>query len=185
MSTTSRSTRDAEHLVLVDRDDRPIGSLPKLDCHLNGGVLHRAFSVMILNRAGEVLIQRRSARKLLWPMYWSNACCSHPRVEESVEEAAQRRLREELGATAPLTRLYQFVYREAYLDVGVEHECCHVLLGRLESEQVRADPAEVAEWRFLAQADLERELETSPDAYTPWMRMEWRRLTREFASQLR
>src|SRR6185437_11810517 len=90
------SAADSELLILVDESDREIGQLSKAECHRGSGVLHRAFSLLIFNEAGELLLQQRSAHKRLWPLYWSNSCCSHPRRAESMETAIHRRLYEEL-----------------------------------------------------------------------------------------
>src|SRR5471032_3303829 len=88
---------ESESLILVDEADREIGHLSKSECHEGRGILHRAFSVLIFNGHGELLLQQRAASKPLWPLFWSNSCCSHPRRSESMEGAVQRRLREELG----------------------------------------------------------------------------------------
>ena len=109
---------DLEDLILVNSDDENLGTRPKRECHLNQGALHRAFSVFIFNSAGEVLLQQRTAQKFLWPLYWSNACCSHPRAGEDSEEAAHRRLKQELGISVSLTYLYKFEYQARYENVG-------------------------------------------------------------------
>ena len=92
-----------EELILVDELDREIGQGAKSECHAGNGILHRAFSVFIFNSRNELLLQRRSAEKPLWPNYWSNTCCSHPRVGESMGEAVNRRLAQELGIECSLT----------------------------------------------------------------------------------
>src|SRR5471030_3052775 len=93
---------DPDALILVDEADRSLGFLSKSLCHEGRGILHRAFSLLIFNDAGDLLIQQRAAGKRLWPLYWSNSCCSHPRSGESMEAATQRRLRQELGIACPL-----------------------------------------------------------------------------------
>src|SRR5271163_4852665 len=94
-------------LILVDEADRGVGYLSKALCHEGQGVLHRAFSLLIFNSRGELLIQQRSPGKRLWPLYWSNSCCSHPRGQESLEGATQRRLYQELGISCPLRYLFK------------------------------------------------------------------------------
>ncbi|HVS02847.1 MAG TPA: isopentenyl-diphosphate delta-isomerase, partial [Thermoanaerobaculia bacterium] len=89
-----------EELILVDEDDREVGHLSKAEAHAGEGVLHRAFSVLLFDRRGNLLLQRRAGGKQLWPGYWSNSCCSHPRRGESMEVATRRRLAEELGVDA-------------------------------------------------------------------------------------
>lgn len=167
----------AEQLILVDSDDREIGAMPKKDCHLGDGVLHRAFSVFLFNSAGDVLLQRRSADKPLWPLYWSNACCSHPRVGESLEQAAQRRLREELGVECSLRFLYKFEYQANYADVGAECELCHVYVGESDGP---FDPneSELDDLRFFSRVELADRLDAEPDSFTPWFKMEWEAITR-------
>lgn len=99
---------ESELLILVDEQDREIGHGSKAACHDGEGVLHRAFSLFIFNEAGELLLQQRSAQKRLWPMFWSNSCCSHPRQGETMEQAVHRRLEQELGMTSALQYLYKF-----------------------------------------------------------------------------
>ena len=164
---------DAEPLILVNEADEAIGQLPKRDCHLNDGVLHRAFSVFIFNAAGEVLLQQRSAAKLLWPGYWSNACCSHPRAGEDCRAAAQRRVKQELGIEPPLAYLYKFRYQARFNDVGAEHELCWVFAGQAEASELAPNANEIAAWRYLPPAALEEALATRPQDYTPWLRLEW------------
>lgn len=162
----------ADTLILVDAADRETGFLSKEECHRGNGVLHRAFSVFLFNAAGEVLLQRRSAEKPLWPLFWSNSCCSHPRRGEAVEAAARRRVREELALSCTLEFLYKFEYQARYLDVGSEHELCWVFAGRAEGTPVPV-AAEIAEWRWVAPAALGEEIAAAPDRFTPWLRLEW------------
>ena len=118
-----------DSLVCVDFDDVELYPLSKAECHLGEGVLHRAFSVFLLDPSGtRVLLQQRAAPKLLWPGFWSNSCCSHPRWQEPMESAVQRRLAEELGVNAPVRQLYSFIYHAQFEDVGAERELCHVFL---------------------------------------------------------
>src|ERR1700678_465027 len=133
---------DSDALILVDEADRSLGVLSKALCHEGRGVLHRAFSLLIFNERGELLIQQRSASKRLWPLYWSNSCCSHPRRAESMESATRRRLREELGLQCPLQFLYKFEYQAQFDEAGAEHELCSVYLGRTD-EPVRANGQEI------------------------------------------
>ncbi len=167
---------DLEDLILVNASDEAIGTLPKRECHEQDGQLHRAFSVFIFNRAGEVLLQKRSPQKMLWPMFWSNACCSHPRAGEDAEEAAHRRLQQELGISTTLTYLYKFQYQARFGDVGSENELCWVWVGQAEADDVAPNENEIAEWQFVSKATLDQALENNPGAYTPWMKMEWQRI---------
>jgi isopentenyl-diphosphate delta-isomerase len=163
---------DREELILVDEHDREIGSRSKAACHLGTGVLHRAFSIFVFNGANELLLQQRSAEKLLWPNFWSNTCCSHPRRGESMQGAVERRLLQEFGFTCPLEFLYKFKYQAQYGTIGAEHEYCWVYYGKYDGP-VDANVNEIAAWRHVGIADLERELGAAPDTFTPWFKMEW------------
>jgi len=173
-----------EKLILVDEDDNEIGNLSKEECHDGRGRLHRAFSLFIFNDRGEVLLQQRSAQKRLWPLYWSNACCSHPRRGEEMEEAINRRLHQELGLTGELDFLFKFIYQARYGEAGSEHELCWVYLGR-SSQPVAANANEVAQWRFVPVDTLDAELEANPRQFTPWIKLEWQRIRDEFEPRLR
>ena len=162
----------AERLILVNSQDVSVGTLSKTECHAGEGVLHRAFSVFLFNSRHELLLQRRSASKPLWPLYWSNSCCSHPREGETLDVAARRRLRQELGVECPLEFLYKFEYQAFFEQVGAEHELCHVFAGRFDGA-VNANPTEIAEIRFLGKAQIDEELAVNPAAFTPWFKLEW------------
>jgi isopentenyl-diphosphate delta-isomerase len=162
----------SEQLILVDEHDREIGCKPKSECHAGKGILHRAFSIFVFNSDNELLLQKRSPDKLLWPNYWSNTCCSHPRRGESMEQAVSRRLDQELGFECPLEFLYKFKYQAPYGTVGAEHEYCWVYYGRYDGA-VDVNVNEIAQWRFIGVADLEQELEVAPETFTPWFKMEW------------
>lgn len=182
--TTARIvSSEGESLILVDLDDKEKGVLSKAECHDGEGVLHRAFSVFLFNRDGELLLQQRAAGKRLWPMFWSNTCCSHPRQGESIEVAAVRRLEDELHASAELEFVYKFSYRAKFQDLGSEHELCHVFLGRLDGD-VRPNETEIEALRFVLAGQLEEEFQTRPEQFTPWFRMEWQRLNDEFPEVL-
>ena len=166
---------EAEELILVDEEDREIGHLSKAECHDGDGVLHRAFSIFIFNRRGELLLQRRSAEKRLWPLFWSNSCCSHPRRGEDIAEATRRRLQQELGMTSELDHLFTFSYHARYRDRGSEREMCWVFAGSSD-ETPRFNRNEIAEVRWIAPGDLERELAETPESFTPWFKQEWPRV---------
>lgn len=172
-----------EALILVDENDNDQGFLSKAECHDGNGILHRAFSVFLFNDAGELLLQRRSSAKRLWPMYWSNSCCSHPRRGESFEVATRRRLRDELNVAANIEFVYRFVYHAQFGDLGAEHESCHVFLGRLDGP-VRPNATEIESLRFVSALDLDRELIEGPDEFTPWLKLEWQELQDDFGSIL-
>ena len=169
----------SEELILVDELDREIGRRSKRECHEGSGILHRAFSIFVFNAHNELLLQQRSADKPLWPGYWSNTCCSHPRVGESMAQAVRRRLEEELGFVCPLTFLYKFKYHAQYGALGAEHEYCWVYHGRYDGA-VDANLNEVADWRFVGVESLDRQLQAFPQRYTPWFKMEWAEIRHRF-----
>ena len=174
---------EAEELILVDEEDRETGFLSKADCHDGEGRLHRAFSVFLFNPEGELLLQQRAAGKRLWPGYWSNTCCSHPRRGESIELASERRLADELNIGAELEFVYKFIYRAPFGDAGSEYEFCHVFVGRVEGE-ARPNVSEIAATRFLSPAALKVELRNEPDRFTPWFKLEWEALTSTYRDVL-
>lgn len=160
-----------EQVILVDADDREVGVLGKLAAHENGGVRHRAFSVFIVDPQGRWLLQRRAAGKYHFPGLWTNACCSHPRPGEDTAAAAHRRLREELGFDCPLTERFQFEYKATSAAEGLtEHELDHVFTG-VHGGEVKPNPEEVGETRWVQVAELERELQAWPEAFTPWFKL--------------
>jgi isopentenyl-diphosphate Delta-isomerase len=170
---------ESDSLILVDEADREVGHLDKARCHDGQGVLHRAFSLLIFNDAGELLLQQRSAGKRLWPLYWSNSCCSHPRRAETMETAIHRRLHEELGLRCPLQFLFKFQYQAQFDAAGAEQELCSVFVGRT-SDPVRVDPGEIVAWRWISPAALQAELAgPGADRFTPWFVMEWERILRD------
>ena len=172
-----------ERLILVDANDRQTGVLDKSACHDGDGVLHRAFSVFVFNSAGELLLQQRAADKRLWPLYWSNSCCSHPREGETMEGAADRRLQQELGLQCELKFVYKFHYQARYGDLGSEHELCSVFIGHSSGQPV-INTTEIADWRWLSPAALSAELQQHPGDFTPWLKMEWQALTSRHAGAL-
>lgn len=157
-----------EEVVLVDEAGREIGSAEKLEAHRNGGRLHLAFSILLFDRNGETLLQRRSKRKYHFGGLWTNACCGHPRPGEVLAEAARRRLGEELGVDADLHEVFCFVYRASDARSGLsEHELDHVFVGRLDAEP-RPDPEEIDDLRWIECAELERDVAAHPERFTPW-----------------
>lgn len=166
---------DDEPLILVDEDDNIVGFESKSHCHDGDGLLHRAFSIFVFNSAGEVLLQQRSAEKRLWPLYWSNSCCSHPRRGEDDLAAARRRIREELAISPDLRFLYKFRYQARFGDLGAEHELCSIY-ATVSDDPARVNVNEIAACEFVDADSLDAALAEEPDAYTPWLRLEWPRI---------
>jgi isopentenyl-diphosphate delta-isomerase len=175
---------DSEPLILVDAADREVGHLSKARCHQGPGVLHRAFSLLIFNGAGEMLLQQRAPSKRLWPLYWSNSCCSHPRRAETLETAIHRRLYEELGLRCPLQFLFKFQYQAQFGAEGAEHELCSVFIGRHGGRAVRADRNEILSWRWVSPQALQSEIARGSASFTPWFLIEWARIWRDHRADL-
>jgi isopentenyl-diphosphate delta-isomerase len=170
---------DSEPLILVDETDREVGHLSKARCHQGRGVLHRAFSLLIFNGAGEWLLQQRAPSKRLWPLYWSNSCCSHPRRAETLEAAIHRRLYEELGLRCPLHFLFKFQYQAQFDAAAAEHELCSVFIGSC-TDPVSINQNEIVAWRWSTPEALQAEIAgPGAESFTPWFVLEWDRIWRD------
>lgn len=157
---------------LVDDRGAGLGACSVAEAHQPPGRLHRAFSVLLYDRTGRVLLQRRAGGKTRFASRWSNSCCGHPAPGANLARAAARRLAAELGLTAgsPLTEVGVFTYRAVdSAGGGVEHEWDHVLVGTLESGVPAPDPTEVSEYAWVAPPRLDAAIATAPDTYTPWL----------------
>jgi isopentenyl-diphosphate delta-isomerase len=156
-----------ERVVLVDRNDREIGTEEKLRAH-ESGVLHRAVSVFVFDAHGRILLQRRARRKYHSAGKWSNTCCSHPRPGETPSDAAHRRLGEEMGISSELTPAFSFIYR-AELDHGlIEHELDHVFVGTFTGAPA-PDVHEVSSWGWMPMATLIADCAAAPADYSAWL----------------
>lgn len=156
-----------ETVTLVDEDDNEIGSSGKLPAHRDGK-LHRAFSILVSNSKGELLLQRRAAGKYHFASLWSNTCCGHPRPGEDTRAAAERRLWEEFGFTVALQKLDAFQYRAEDANSGlIEHEYLHVLHGCFDDEPT-PNPDEIGAYRWMRPANIQRTFTRRPDWFTPW-----------------
>ena len=180
MKIKDRNPRQHEvQLIRVDGDDTILGYCEKGRCHARNGLLHRAFSVFIFNDEKKLLLQRRSKEKLLWPLYWSNSVCSHPRKGENYETAAARRVKEELGIECGLHFLFKFQYQVNFEDIGAEHELCAVFIGRTNSP-VFINKEEIAEIKYLSIDAVEEELKVNSAQYSPWFKIEWGRIRKGY-----
>ena len=158
-----------EQVVLVDQADNEVGTMEKMEAHRKG-LLHRAFSICIFNADNEMMLQRRAAEKYHSGNLWTNTCCSHPRPEETVLEAAKRRLVEEMGFQCDMREVHAFVYR-AELDQGlIEHELDHVLFGEYEGKP-EINPEEVSEWKYMSLDAIEEGIKKNPQEYTEWFKL--------------
>lgn len=176
---------ERDELIVVDAADNAIGTLSKAACHDGDGILHRAFSLFVFDESGRLLLQRRAPGKRLWPGYWSNSCCSHPRSGESMEQAVGRRLHEELGLDCALTKLFSFTYQARFGSAGSEHEHCTVFVGR-SGEDPTVNANEIDAWRWIDGDALDEELskDTDDTCFTPWFKIEWERLRSEYVDTI-
>ncbi|HAD97230.1 MAG TPA: isopentenyl-diphosphate delta-isomerase [Cryomorphaceae bacterium] len=158
-----------ENVVLVDEHDNELGLMEKMEAHRQG-LLHRAFSVFILNSNGELMMQQRAFHKYHSGGLWTNTCCSHPRHNERPEDAAHRRLQEEMGFDCPLNKLFDFVYRAEFDNDMTEHEFDHLYVGYSDSTP-RINPDEVASWKWMSLEELERDMAVNSDDYTEWFKI--------------
>ncbi|HRN99531.1 MAG TPA: isopentenyl-diphosphate Delta-isomerase [Flavobacterium sp.] len=158
-----------ENVILVNEKDEQIGLMPKLEAHQKA-VLHRAFSVFLMNAKGEVMLQQRAAHKYHSPLLWTNTCCSHQREGETNVQAGNRRLFEEMGITANLKELFHFIYKAPFDNGLTEHELDHVMFGRFEGEPV-INPDEVANWKWMKLEDIKADMAKNPDVYTVWFKI--------------
>ena len=170
-------SKNTEEIVLIDSNDQPLGTSPKATIHTSATPLHRGFSVFIFNSLGQVLLQKRALSKITWPGIWSNSCCGHPALGESSTQAASRRLKYELGlellASEIVVVLPKYRYR-AELNGIVENEICPVMVA-FSSSDVKANPDEVAETKWLDWRDFMNMLSKSND-FSVWCNEESRLL---------
>ena len=158
-----------EEVILVDENDHETGTMEKMEVHKRG-LLHRAFSIFILNRKGFLLLQKRASGKYHSPGLWTNTCCSHPRPGETIMLAAVRRLGEEMGIHCPLQKSFQFIYKAQFDNGLTEHELDHVLVGVSDDLPV-PDYDEVEDFSYMDVDFLSYDIETNPAKYTVWFRI--------------
>lgn len=159
----------ADDIILVDGSDSQIGTGEKMNVH-RCALLHRAFSILIYNEKGEMLLQRRAAFKYHCPGLWTNACCSHPRPGEDLIAAAERRLKEEMGFIVPIKKTgLEFIYKIKVGDL-TEHEYDHVLKGLFDGEPI-LNPEEADAYKWISLKNLIEDMETNPQNYTPWFKL--------------
>ncbi len=158
----------SERVILVDENDLPIGEMDKLEAHQKN-CLHRAFSIILWNDNNEMLIHQRATGKYHSSDLWTNTCCSHQRTSETTLEAAQRRLKEEMGIEAPLKQAFYFIY-QVDLEGGVsEHELDHVLLGKFNDVPL-INLEEAQAYRWVKMEDLLVEINEEPLKFTYWFK---------------
>lgn len=158
-----------EEVILVDQHDTPLGTMEKLEAHQKG-LLHRAFSVFIFTSDGELLLQKRALHKYHSAGLWTNTCCSHPRPGEEILAAANRRLKEEVGISAPLVHRTAFVYKSEFENGLTEHEYDHVFVGMSDADP-EINEEEVAELRYATIEDIKQEIARHPEQFTTWFKI--------------
>jgi isopentenyl-diphosphate delta-isomerase len=158
-----------EEIILVDEQDNAIGTMEKMEAHQKG-VLHRAFSVLLFNASGQVLLQKRSRKKYHSGGLWTNTCCSHPAPNELIEEATRRRLKHEMGIDVQPEFAFKFIYKAALDRNLIEHEFDHVFTATFNGTPV-INKEEVESWRFMDLTALRADIQQSPEAYTPWLKL--------------
>jgi isopentenyl-diphosphate delta-isomerase len=165
-----------EKVILVDELDHEIGVAEKLEAHQAPGRLHRAFSILIFDPGGRMLLQRRAAVKYHFGGLWTNACCGHPRPGEELVKAARRRMKEELGRDTELRPVFSFRYTARDEQSGLtEDELDHVLFGELVGE-ANPNPDEIDALRWVECDELVSDVKQNPEIYTPWFRLLLERL---------
>ena len=168
-----------ETIVLVDEQDRPVGYEEKMAAHSNGGKLHRAFSIFVLNSRGEILLQQRAKAKHTFRSLWTNPCCSHPLKGEALENAVHRKLKQEFGFDTDLKEVFSFTYEATDPESKLtEHEFDHVFIGRFDGVP-KPNPEEIQDWKWTTATDLKKDLKTSPGNFTPWFRIAFEALEKK------
>ncbi|MDD2986256.1 isopentenyl-diphosphate Delta-isomerase [Flavobacterium sp.] len=158
-----------EKVILVNERDEPIGLMPKLEAH-EKAVLHRAFSVFILNDKKEVMLQQRAHQKYHSPLLWTNTCCSHQREGETNIQAGKRRLIEEMGFSADLKELFHFIYKAPFDNGLTEHELDHVMIGYYNGEPI-INHEEVEDWKWMSIEAIRTDMQQHPELYTVWFKI--------------
>ena len=162
--------RMEEYVILVDQNDNPIGKEDKVKCHLPNGKLHRAFSALIFNSEGKLLLTKRSEGKMLWPNEWDGTVASHLRESETYVSSAERRMPEEIGIDCKVSYVNKFEYHVPYKDIGSENEICGTLIGAIDSfDKSSLIKDEISEIKWISPDELKNELEQNRDVYCPWM----------------
>ena len=163
---------NSDHVILVDMNDKALGSQEKLQAHKQGN-LHRAFSILVFNSKNELLIHQREKSKYHCGGLWTNTCCSHPQPGEDTETAAHRRLQEEMGFTCKLEKQFTFIYKELFGNGLTEHELDHVFFGQFDGiaeTNIQPDPKEVMDYKWISMDKLRKDMQAHPEKYTTWFK---------------
>jgi len=158
-----------EYVIIVDENDKEIGTEEKIKAHKEEK-LHRSFSIFIFNSKGELLIQQRAKTKYHSGGLWSNSCCSHPRPGETLNEAAHRRLKEEMGFDCKLKEVFSFIYKIKFDNDLSEHEYNHIFTGSF-SGNPEPNSEEVEDWKWIDMINLKKDIRENPEKYTYWFKL--------------
>ncbi|MBT7781121.1 MAG: NUDIX domain-containing protein [Nitrosopumilus sp.] len=159
-----------ELVILVDENDNPIGTEEKVKCHLPNGKLHRAFTALLFDVDGRLVLTKRAKEKMLWPGDWDGTFASLPRESEGYVSSGERRMPEELGITGKLDYFHKFEYHVPYKDIGSENEVCGTLVGVInKGTELREIEGEIDEIKLVSAQELMSEIEINPKIYCPWM----------------
>ncbi|WP_304199050.1 isopentenyl-diphosphate Delta-isomerase [Flavobacterium alvei] len=160
---------EEENVILVNQNDEQIGLMPKMEAH-EKAVLHRAFSVFVLNEKNEIMLQQRASHKYHSPLLWTNTCCSHQRDGETNIQAGTRRLFEEMGFETSLKELFHFIYKAPFDNGLTEHELDHVMIGYYNDEP-KINPDEVENWKWMSIESVAKDIQLHPEIYTVWFKI--------------
>jgi isopentenyl-diphosphate delta-isomerase len=158
-----------ENVILVNKEDQQIGLMPKLEAH-EKAVLHRAFSVFVLNSKNEIMLQQRAQHKYHSPLLWTNTCCSHQREGETNIQAGTRRLFEEMGFKTDLKELFHFIYKAPFDNGLTEHELDHVMIGYYDKNP-EINPEEAEDWKWMNIEEVKSDMLLHPEIYTVWFKI--------------
>lgn len=159
-----------EYVILVDENDNPIGKEEKVKCHLPNGKLHRAFTALLFDKDGNLLLTQRSSEKMLWPGDWDGTVASHPRESETYSSSAERRIPEEVGISCKMDYLFKFEYHVPYKDIGSENEICGTLLGIVNSNsKFKLVDEEISDIKWVSATELINQIKNEPKIFCPWM----------------
>ena len=164
-----------EYVILVNEQDQPVGLMEKQTAHVTPH-LHRAFSIFIFNSKGELLMQQRALSKYHSPGLWTNTCCSHPRANETLEEATSRRLWEEMGMHCGMHEVYTFIYKAPVGEGLTEHEFDHVFIGQSD-DAPQINHEEVESWKYMSLTELADDIQLHPELYTEWFKITFEEMT--------
>jgi isopentenyl-diphosphate delta-isomerase len=171
-----------EQVILVDQNDQQIGLMEKIEAH-EKALLHRAFSVFIINKKGELMLQQRAFEKYHSPGLWTNTCCSHQRDGETSLLAGNRRMHEEMGFSCELKELFSFIYKAPFDNGLTEHELDHVMIGYYEDAPT-INPEEVASWKWMKIETVKEDIIQNPAIYTAWFKIIFERFYKELTENI-